>query len=144
MNANIMTAKIEMTKTEAVAAGKLNSEKFSELKTLREIYPTFQIEVVKRSTKKVDHFKGLSYEYMENYIQTHNSDTLGDFYKLCGKDENGVKAELAATATYGEIKMWFLTAFPEIEQMSDDINEIIEKARKARKELKTGKELKAS
>lgn len=32
MNANIMTSKIEMTKTEAIAAGRLNSDKFNELK----------------------------------------------------------------------------------------------------------------
>ena len=32
MKANLITAKIEMTKAEAVAAGKLNSEKFNELK----------------------------------------------------------------------------------------------------------------
>lgn len=132
MNANIMTCKIEMTKTEAIAAGRLNSDKFNELKTLREMFPAFQIEIVKIVTKKVDHFKGLTYEYMENYIQTHNSDTLGDFYKLCGKDENGVKAELAATASYGEVRMWFLTEFPEIEQMSADVNEIIKNARASR------------
>ena len=69
MNANIMTSKIEMTKTEAIAAGRLNSDKFNELKTLREMFPAFQIEIVKNVTKKVDHFKGLTYEYMENYIK---------------------------------------------------------------------------
>ena len=30
MNANIMTSKIEMTKTEAIAAGRLNSDKFND------------------------------------------------------------------------------------------------------------------
>lgn len=69
---------------------------------------------------------------MEDYIKRHNKDVLVEFYKLCGKDESGEKAELAATATYGEIKMWFLTEFPEIEQMSDDVNEIIENARASR------------
>lgn len=47
MNANIMTSKIEMTKTEAIAAGRLSSDKFNELKTLREMFPAFQIEIVK-------------------------------------------------------------------------------------------------
>lgn len=41
---------------------------------------------------------------------------------------------MAAIATYGEIKMWFLTQYPEIEKMSDNVNKIIEEARKARKE----------
>lgn len=132
MNANIMTAKIEMTKTEAVAAGKLNSEKFSELKTLREIYPTFQIEVIKIVTKKVDHFKGLTYEYMENYIKDNKESLLSIFYALCGRDEEGNKVKLAAAASYGEVRMWFLTEFPEIEQMSANVNEIIKNARASR------------
>lgn len=127
-----MTSKIEMTKTEAAAAGKLNSGKFNELKSLREMFPTFQITVVNPAAKKVDHFKGLTFNYMENYIQLHNAAVLTDFYKLCGKDENGKKTELAATATYGEIKMWFLDKFPEIEQMSADVAEIIKNARASR------------
>ena len=132
MKANIVTSTIEMTKTEAAAAGKLNSAEFADLKQLREMFPTFQIVVVKPAAKKVDHFKGLTLKYMEDYIKRHNKDVLVEFYKLCGKDESGEKAELAATATYGEIKMWFLTEFPEIEQMSDDVNGIIENARASR------------
>ena len=132
MKANIVTSTIEMTKAEAAAAGKLNSAEFADLKQLREMFPTFQIVVVKPAAKKVDHFKGLTLKYMEDYIQRHNKDVLVEFYKLCGKDESGKKAELAATATYGEIKMWFLTVFPEIEQMSDDVKKIIIKTRKTR------------
>lgn len=132
MKANIVTSTIEMTKTEAAAAGKLNSAEFADLKQLRETFPTYKIMIVKPAAKKVDHFKGLTLKYMEDYIRRHNKDVLVEFYKLCGKDESGEKAELAATATYGEIKMWFLTEFPEIEQMSDDVNEIIENARASR------------
>lgn len=132
MKANIVTSTIEMTKTEAAAAGKLNSAEFADLKQLRETFPAYKIMIVKPAAKKVDHFKGLTLKYMEDYIKRHNKDVLVEFYKLCGKDESGEKAELAATATYGEIKMWFLTEFPEIEQMSDDVNEIIENARASR------------
>ncbi len=132
MNANIMSSKIEMTKTEAIAAGKLNSDKFNELKTLREMFPTFQIEIVKIVTKRVDHFKGLTYKYMENYIKDNNESLLSVFYALCGRDEKGNKIELAAAVSYGEVRMWFLTEFPEIEQMSEDIKEIIKETRKTR------------
>lgn len=132
MNANIMTSKIEMTKTEAAAAGMLNSDKFNELKTLREMFPAFQIKIVKNMTKKVDHFKGLTYEYMENYIKDNKESLLSTFYTLCGRDEEGNKAKLAAAASYGEVRMWFLTEFPEIEQMSADVNEIIKNARASR------------
>ena len=49
---------------------------------------------------------------------------------------NGKKVELAAAATYGEIKMWFLTQFPEIEKLGENVNKIIEEARKAREAQK--------
>lgn len=91
MNANIMSSKIEMTKTEAIAAGKLNSDKFNELKNLREMFPTFQIEIVKIVTKKVDHLKGLTYEYMEDYIKDNKESLLSIFYTLCGRDEEEIR-----------------------------------------------------
>ena len=39
MNANLFAKKIEMTKAEAKEAGKLNSDKFNELRQLMEMYP---------------------------------------------------------------------------------------------------------
>lgn len=139
MNANIMTQKIEMTKTEAAAAGKLNSEKFNELKSLREMFSGYEITIVKSSGKKADRFKGLDYDYMKKYIEKHddeNKTTMAVFYELCGLDANGKKQKMAAAASYGEVKMWFLTQYPEIEAMSEKVNKIIEDTRKARAEKK--------
>ena len=39
MNANLFARKIEMTKTEAKEAGKLNSDAFNTLRQLMEMYP---------------------------------------------------------------------------------------------------------
>ena len=125
MKANLMNSKIEMTKTEAAAAGKLNSEKFEELKALRAMYPTFQIAIVK-AAKKGEHFKGLTCEYMEKYIQSHNPDLLSEFYTLRGRDEKGNTLEVAATAAYGELKKWFLNKFPAIAAQSENVRKIIE------------------
>ena len=86
MNANLMTKKIEMTKTEAKAAGKINSEKFNELHTLRTMYPTFEIVIkasaAKKSTK--ENYKGLTYEYMEKYIPAHDDEKNGGSFHLSG------------------------------------------------------------
>ena len=60
-----MTKKIEMSKTEAKAAGKINSEKFNELNTLRTMYPNFEIEIKASAAKKKSDYKGLTYDYME-------------------------------------------------------------------------------
>ena len=130
-----MTKKIEMTKTEAKAAGKPNTAEYNTLLELMKNFPGYQIEIVK-SAKKVDRFKGLDYDYMEDYIKSHKSELLEIFYELRGLDKDGKKVGMAAAATYGEIKMWFLTQFPEIEKMGEKVNKIIEETRKAREAMK--------
>ena len=136
MYANLMTKKIVMTKTEAKAAGKPNTEEYNTLLDLMKNFPGFQMEIVKSTAKKVDRFKGLGYDYMENYIKSHNSELLEIFYELRGLDEDGKKVSMAASATYGEVKMWFLTQFPEIEKMGESVDKIIDAARKARADKK--------
>ena len=138
MFANVITKKIEMTKTEAAKAVKIGNEQYEELCTLMNRFPTFEIEIVKTSTKSVDHLKGLTYEYMENYIEKHNKELLTEFYELCGKDENGKKIKFGVSFSYGEIRMWFLEQFPEIENFDnrkklDNKMEEVRKARAARK-----------
>lgn len=136
MNANLFSRKIEMTKTEAKAAGKPNTTEYNTLLELMKNFPGFQIEIVKSAAKKVDRFKGLDTNYMENYIKSHKPELLETFYELRGLDADGKRVELAAAATYGEIKMWFLTQFPEIEKLGENVNKIIEEARKAREAQK--------
>ena len=135
MYANLLNSTIEMTKTEAKAAGKPNTAEYNTLLELMKNFPGYQIEIVK-SAKKVDRFKGLDYDYMEDYIKSHKSELLEIFYELRGLDKDGKKVGMAAAATYGEIKMWFLTQFPEIEKMGEKVNKIIEETRKAREAMK--------
>ena len=44
MNANLMSKKIEMTKKEAKAAGKIGSDEFKNLRQLMEMYPGYEIQ----------------------------------------------------------------------------------------------------
>ena len=127
-----MTKKIEMTKTEAKAAGKPNTAEYNTLLEQMKNFPGYQIEIVKSAAKKVDHFSGLDDDYMKKYIESHKPELLETFYKLRGRDKDGKKIGMAAIATYGEIKMWFLNEFPEIEKMAEKVNKIIEETRKAR------------
>lgn len=69
---------------------------------------------------------------MKQYIESRNQEKLVEFYTLCGLDESGKKQELAAAASYGELKMWFLEQFPEIEQMSESIRRIMDRTRETR------------
>mgnify|MGYP003291631317 CR=1 FL=1 len=136
MNANLMTKKIEMSKVEAKAAGKPSTNEYNTLLELLKNFPGYQIEIVKTAAKKVDRFKGLDYNYMADYIKSHNEELLKEFYTLRGLDENGKKVGMAAAASYSEIKMWFLEQFPEIEEKASNVNQIIERTRKAREDRK--------
>ena len=103
-----------------------------------QVFPVsgYQIEIVKSTSKRADHFRGLNYDYMMNYIRNNNEELLHTFYELRGWDKNGKKCSMAAAASYGEIKMWFLEQFPEIEDMANNVNRIVEEARKAREARK--------
>lgn len=68
MKANLMNKTIEMTKSEAKAAGRIDSEMYKELKKYQKAYPTFTISVIETKKRKAQ-YKGLDYKFIENYIQ---------------------------------------------------------------------------
>ena len=123
---------IEMTKSEAKAAGKYGTPEFEELNGLRAAYPTFRI--VTKASKSRDNMKGLDTDYMEKYIKSHDKDgtILKEFYSLRGCDEEGKKIDFAPVAPYGTLKQWFLTYYPEVAKMYDTVTEILKKAQAKR------------
>ena len=68
LNINFVHNTIEMPKAFAKAAGKYGSEEYQALQCARKDYPTYSVVIIKRSGKKRDSFKGLTYEYMEQYM----------------------------------------------------------------------------
>lgn len=119
MYANIVNNTIEMTKSEAKAAGKLNSKAFTELKELRAVYPNARI-VIKTASKVKDNLKGLNVPFMVKYINTHDDDKgtiMGCFNALRGCNEDGSKDNTAEPLTYGELKKWFIEQYPEVVDM---------------------------
>ena len=131
MNANLMTKKIEMTKTEAKAAGKIGSEKFHELREYMEMYPGFEIQI-KASAKRKNEFRGLDYDYMRTYIQKHDDEDgkiMSEFNDLIAQDKEEGKEgfERAKAANYAQVKKWFLKKFPAIKQYKEDHQKKVEK-----------------
>lgn len=136
---------IEITKTFAQKASRVGSPEYFELLEVRHNFPMFKVVV--NQTKSKDSFKGLTYEYMKKYIQTHddeNGSNMAVFMELRGKSEEADDAQ-AESLTYGEIKMWFLDTYPEIknfhESRADRIKAIKEKQKKAAEEKAKAKKV---
>lgn len=129
MKANLTNRTIEMTKSEAKAAGKLNSDKFRELKEYQAAYPTFTNDIID-APKKKSQYKGLDYKYMETYIKNCNRENkeeiMKNFNTLRGFDNaNRADCEKAKVASYHDVKKWFLNTFSEIKQFKEDQNKKI-------------------
>lgn len=127
MNANLMTKKIEMSQKEAKEAGKLNTEKFTELRNYMAMYPGFEIQIKAPARRKVE-FRGLDYKYMREYIRTHDKDgtIMAEFNTLTAKDSQNGAGYLEATS-YLVVKEWFLKKFPEIKKYKEEHQQKIQK-----------------
>ena len=66
---------IEITKKFAAAAKNFGSQEYEMLQTARSHYPNFYVKV-RSAARKADHFKGLTFDYMEKYIKKHNMELL--------------------------------------------------------------------
>jgi hypothetical protein len=138
MKAVISKQVIEMTKAEAKAAGTYGTAEFEELANLRKEFPNFRI--VTKASKSKDNMKGLTFSYMEKYISAHDDEDgaiMSEFKMLRGLDEDGNESEIADAVSYGELKMWFLSKYPEAERF--EVSEILAKAKATREAQKAAR-----
>ena len=106
---------ITMDRTFAKNAENTMSAEYSHLQSVRRDYPTYT--VVRRQIKpnpNKECWKGLTYEYMENYITTHEDGenrilVLKEFAEMRLISECHSKCH-----RYPVIKKWFLGKYPEI------------------------------
>ena len=124
MNANLFARKIEMTKTEAKEAGKLNSDAFNTLRQLMEMYPGYEIQI-KAPAKRKNEFGKLDYKYMRAYILKHDDEKhskMETFKTLIAQDKKDGRegSEHLEAAGYLDVRVWFLSTFPEIKQTRED------------------------
>ncbi len=134
---NTSAMAIEMAKSEHRAAHTYGTTEYENLQKVRKAYPGYRVVIKER--KRTDRLKGLDVAYMEKYILAHDDaehSTMKVFYQLRGLDENGKKLSLAAAASFGELRMWFLNQFPELEDMNTTVDNILATAKKERAEKK--------
>ena len=126
MNANIFSRKIEMTKAEAKAAGKIDSEKYNELRRYMKEFPGFEIHIKAAPKRKVE-FRDLNYDYMRAYIKKHDDDDgkIMDQYKDLRGLSVQAKEALAEPCSYLEVRAWFLKTYPAIAKFHENREKLL-------------------
>ena len=110
---------IEITRAYAKKAEKYGSDEYKKLLEARKENPDYKVciaSVIKRKTSSYS-AKGLDYDFIENYIKTHDNseETLQEYYRRRGNKEKNNNA-LAHSESYGQIKKWFLEQYSELNE----------------------------
>ena len=111
-----------MTEMEAKMASKYNSTEYNELVSIKRDFPALPIFIVKNKSKRNDSLRGLTFKYMENYIEKNGTSEQAEKFKLLRGADDGLGH---FSPSYGEIKKWFLAQFPEIKEYSQQVNRIL-------------------
>ena len=123
-NITINTKKnvIEMSKGFAKRASKFGTDEYKMLQEARRDYPDYCVVTAQASKKaKNDSFKGLTYKYMEKYIDKHDDEnqTIMKEYEILRGLSDEAEELMAEPLSYGEMKEWFLKTFPEIKAFNE-------------------------
>ena len=115
---------IVMDRTFAKFAADTASEEYARLQQVRRDYPNYQVvqrHIRQNAAKKT--YKGLTYDYMEDYILAHGPQETR-MANLKELNEMRLIAECHGKAfRYPVIKSWFLEKFPEIVNFGNTITE---------------------
>lgn len=112
---NHINRTIVMDRMFAKYAANTFTEEYAHLQQVRRDYPSYQVVMRHiRTNENKKTYKGLTYDYMEDYIMTHGKeDTRLSVMKEYS--EMRMIAECHGKAfRYPVIKSWFLEKFPEI------------------------------
>ena len=114
------TREIVMDRTFVKFSKNTRSEEYAHLQQVRRDYPTYTVKQrqIKRNSKK-ETYKGLTYEYMEDYILTHGTEEETE--KILNEfNEMRLIAECHSKAfRYPVIKKWFLGMYPEVARFGE-------------------------
>ena len=139
LTVNAAARTIEMTsKKFATAAAKFGTDEYKALQEVRRDYPGFKVAVVAARKAPKSSYKGLTYEYMENYILSHDDEKNSAMKEYMGLRALTDEAEeaCAESVNYQEIKTWFLDKYPAIAAFHETRAKLVEAAQVKAKESK--------
>ena len=112
------TNSLVLTKSFAAKAAIFGTDEYKMLQEARRDYPGYKVTVGKSKTKEAKNvYAGLDYDYMEKYIAAHDDDEksiMAEYMMLRGESEEAKDLQ-AGSASFLEIRSWFLKTFPAIE-----------------------------
>ena len=124
MKINMYEHTIVLTKKEMTAASRYGSDAYKELQNARRDYPGYEVVIVTRTVKtQRETYKGLTYAYMERYIQAHDDEqkTIWMEYKIYRGEPLDPKDEIPVPYTYREMREWFLSKYEAIAKFYENI-----------------------
>lgn len=117
INANNRT--IEITKQFEKAASRFGSDEYKALKEAKLDNPTYRVVIKKKASG--DRMKGLTMEYIKNYIEKHPVDVVFTYINEYEEEvaeemtaANALKNMIEDKENFLTIKNWFLGIYPEL------------------------------
>ena len=110
--------KIIMDREFSIKSSTYGTQEYTHLQNARKDYPEYSVErkVIKKNSQK-EAFKGLTYTYMERYMDRYNvKESIRQEYQ-----DMRFNVE-CHSVRYPKVKAWFLKTFPEVKNLGT-INE---------------------
>ena len=126
---NAKNRTIEITKQFQKAASRFGSEEYKALRDAQNENPSYKVVIKKSCKKSTDSNKGLTYSYMEKYIENHDDEkkSIMEEYKMMrGTSVEALELE-AESCSYQDIKEWFFGKYPAIEAFYKKREALMEK-----------------
>ena len=118
---------IVMDRTFAKFAANTMSTEYAHLQAVRQDYPEYQVvlrKIKRKATKEC--YRGLNYEYMEDYIKTHGSKEESAANLAEYKELKLISKCHSTSRRYPTIKKWFLEKYPDIKAFGVTADEAAE------------------
>ena len=131
---NFSAKSIELTESFEKKASIYGSAEYMMLQNARKDFPTYRIEVVKKTKKAKDCHKGLTSKYMYKYIKNHDNEKNEVMTLFKGYfetfDEEKEKFVLCSDVDFFKVQKWFLSQYTEIDEAiktrKNNLNKTIE------------------
>lgn len=115
MKINTTNKTIVMTKKEAKAASMFGTAEYYNLVEAMKAFPKFKVET--NSAKRTTKDKGLTYDFMREYISSHDDEQKSVMKKF--EDLTATSAEAKVLnkkpSSYTAVKKWFLETYEEFD-----------------------------